>query len=89
MPAARRANRPPGRTPLNNSRLAQLENALRDARRHCFDDGADPERIPRIKRAMMRARRAHERHNPAQVGAFSGLTRAELTQTRTCEPDWF
>lgn len=71
------------------TRLDQIETALRDARRQCFDDGADPERIPRLKRALMRARRQHDRRNPAPVGPYSGLTRGELRASRTSEPDWF
>jgi hypothetical protein len=26
---------------------------------------------------------------PERRGPYSGLTRRELAQTRTCEPDWF
>lgn len=27
--------------------------------------------------------------SPAPRGPFSGLTRAELTASQTCEPDWY
>lgn len=38
-----------------------------------------------LKRRMIRART--ERQEPR--GPYSGLTRAELRRTRTCETDWY
>ena len=66
------------------------EQALRRIRARIFDYPEHKEEqamrvLTYLKRRMMRYRdRAQE-----PVGPYSGLTRAQLRATRTCEPDWY
>jgi len=67
--------------------------ALRRMRQRIWDyDGTDQEakagRVLRYlkKRALRELERTREN---APRGPYSGLTRRELTMTRTCETDWF
>lgn len=67
------------------------ERLLRNLRRHpiLWSDGPKAEQVSRL---IMRAkeRLARERKDEeAARGVYSGLTRAELRQSRTCEPDWY
>ena len=46
----------------------------------------------KIDRVLLKAKSkmlAHRRRKPEPVGPYSGLTRAELRASRTCEPDWY
>ena len=37
----------------------------------------------------LKARHMRQRESVAQQGPYSGLSRAELSKTRTCETDWY
>ena len=66
------------------------ETALRRIRQRIFDypphkeDQADRV-LQYLKARMLRYR---EKYKPAR-GPYSGMTRLELAQSRTCEPDWY
>jgi hypothetical protein len=52
-------------------------------------DSEDDHKIHRIlKKALSMNRKRREMETPS-VGIYSGLTKRELAQSGTCEPDWF
>jgi len=66
------------------------ENLLRALRRHrlLWEGGPKGEQVSRlIRRAKERLIR--ERRDNEARGVYSGLTRAELRKSRTCETDWY
>lgn len=66
------------------------EQLIRNLRRHplLWDDGPKAEQVSRlIRRAKERLIR--ERRDNEARGVYSGLTRAELRQSRTRETDWY
>lgn len=53
------------------------------------EDGVTAEKASRVLgKALSLARKQHERADTPR-GLYSGLTRAELRVSRTCETDWF
>ena len=66
------------------------ETLIRELRRHplLWDEGPKGEQVSRILRKAL-ARQAQERRQTESRGVYSGLTRAELRQSRTCETDWY
>ena len=70
-------------------RIRQLESQLRRLRR---DDRlwteTDDKVFNLIGKTKERLRKLRAK-TPRQVGPYSGLTKAELRQSGTCEPDWF
>lgn len=66
------------------------EQLIRNLRRHplLWSDGPKAEQVSRILRKAI-ARQAQERRQTEARGVYSGMTRAELRQSRTCETDWY
>lgn len=66
------------------------ETALRRIRQRIFD--YPPEREAQAGRVLAYLKTRAMRQRPARIepkGPYSGLTRAELRQSRTCETDWY
>lgn len=66
------------------------EQALRRIRARIFDYPEHKEE--QAMRVLLYLKKRHLRYReniPQPVGPYSGLTRAELRKTRTCETDWY
>lgn len=66
------------------------EQLIRNLRRHplLWSDGPKAEQVSRLIRRSKERLDRERRDNEAR-GVYSGMTRAELRQSRTCEPDWY
>lgn len=77
----------------NMNDIKKYERILRWLRSHPLYDGSgvrDDQIFGMIGQAQRLLRKAREKQRIApSVGPYSGLTRAELRQTGTCETDWF
>lgn len=76
--------------PRTKGTSMNTEQLIRNLRRHplLWSDGPKAEQVSRILRKAL-ARQAHDRRQTESRGVYSGLTRAELQRSRTCETDWY
>lgn len=65
------------------------EMALRRLRAKIFDYSEDKEDQSARVLQYLKRRVARTQRRCLSVGPYSGLTRRELAQSRTCETDWF
>ncbi len=68
----------------------EIESEIRHHRRRMFDlsEGEQEkagDRIGTLKLELEKVRAS----DPKPTGPYSGLTRGELAQSCTCEPDWY
>jgi hypothetical protein len=54
-----------------------------------YDQIVAKENIERLEARLLTKPEPVGPAKPEPVGPYSGLTRAELRQSRTCEPDWY
>jgi len=65
------------------------EQALRRIRSRIFDyPESQAEQAMRVL-AYLKIREIRQRECIEPVGPYSGMTRGELSKTRTCETDWY
>lgn len=63
---------------------------LRHIRQRVFDyPAAVEEKVERVMQQVKRRVLEKQETAPVERGPFSGLTRAELAKTGTCEADWY
>lgn len=65
------------------------EQIVRNIRRDPRLFGDDTVKIDRVLRKAKSRMLTQRRRTIPPVGPYSGLTRAELRQSGTCEPDWY